>query len=444
MDEKEREQLAEDADNAFPPRRRPLNPIILIGSIVLIVLVIGGGIFAAGKFIGSNGSSNATPTLVPGSNLFYVQVTPSWGTIFIDGQKLARLPDPTTDSPLQLSPGVHQVVWQASPFASQRCTIVVPPQISETRCLANDPVPVNKGPDKGLTALAITFTASSLSNVPEAQRIALIHAAQAALDALQASDTVQPGEHFANLNANQFTDTATSTLRATLHFLLDTNINSSGPCAGVFLGFGSNCHFNGQDCHTFCTIKEPPHTAPPDRWDVFGIMKPTWSYTTRNGQVVAQNQPDETDNSGTEYEVGLYITWDGSQWHVKTSVPGNTTSFRTSAPSCAAAYIAVNQAAYVDYSTVSLPCNPNQPISWNDQPGANPAAGCLLTAYPLSDSATPTPVANPKPIAHFLYRFGVLLALDNTTHRFWPNLPVATTYEQTIAQQIAAQKPVSI
>src|SRR5579863_6833768 len=126
MDDKERAQPTQDAGDPFPPRRRPLRPAVLIGSIVLVALLIA-AIFTANRFLGANSNAIPTPTLTPGTNLFYVQITPSWGTILIDGQQLAHLPDPSSDPPLQLSAGIHEVVWQASPFASQRCTIVVPP-----------------------------------------------------------------------------------------------------------------------------------------------------------------------------------------------------------------------------------------------------------------------------------------------------------------------------
>jgi hypothetical protein len=44
--------------------------------------------------------------------------------------------------------------------------------------------------------------------------------------------------------------------------------------------------------------------------------------------------------------------------------------------------------------------------------------------------------AHPKLFARCLYRFGVLLALDNAEHSLRPNLPLADAYEQNIAQHI--------
>jgi len=143
---------------------------------------------------------------------------------------------------------------------------VVPPVVSQTKCLANDPVPVLKGPNKGLSAYLITF-AASFSDLAPAQQQPLFQAAQKALDALQSSDTVQPGEKYADLNAPEFISTATTTLRATLRYQLDTGL--AAPCAGqFFLGFGTTCSINEQDCHLLCDLDQsqaPPGEVPKRR-----------------------------------------------------------------------------------------------------------------------------------------------------------------------------------
>ncbi|HEU0002562.1 MAG TPA: hypothetical protein VFQ36_16770 [Ktedonobacteraceae bacterium] len=271
MNDPERTSINEDVDNEFSPPRRRVSPALITGIIVLVVLIVAGGIFATTRFVGGSANATPTPTLVPGSNLFYIQTSPGWGTVFVDGQKLAHVPGSTpNDLPLQLSVGVHEVSWQADLF-TQKCTIIVPPVLSETKCLANDPVTVPKGPHKGLPAFLIDFTAS-FSDLMPAQQQSLFQAAQKALDALQSSEIVQPGEQYADLNAPSATATATSALRATLHFQLITDPNSSAQCMGGFLDFGG-CRYNGQDCHLFCTASDDlPLLDQPGSWDVFGII----------------------------------------------------------------------------------------------------------------------------------------------------------------------------
>ena len=446
MDDIERPSIDEDADNEFPPPRRPVRPSIIIGIIALIMFVVAGGIFAVTRFTGDNTNAVPTPTLVPGSNLFDIQLSPGWGTVFIDGQKLGHLPDPRKGEVLQLSPGVHQVTWQADPFI-QHCVLIVPPVVSQTPCLANDLIPIMRGPHKGLSAHLITFTAS-FNDLTPAQQQPLFQAAQKALDALQSSDTVQPGEKYADLNAPQFIATATTTLRATLRFQLDTDPGSASLCAGQFPGFGTTCSNNGQNCHLFCMVGETTFSqtpSAPDQWDVLGVIRSIWTYTTLNGQAVAQNQPDETDNQGTEYLVDLSITRTGDQWHVSTGVLNNintpTNGFISRSPSCEAAnnLVAQNGFTLSQFNNINLPNDPNASISWNTGYGSNLAAGCLLTATvlpPQNDNPTPTPTIIPKPLAHCLYRFGVLLALDSEAHTLWPSLPVVDAYEQGIAQHI--------
>lgn len=441
MDDSKRASIDEDADNDFPPPRRPVRPAVIVGIIALVVLVVAGGIFAATRFAGGGAETLPTPTLVPGSNLFYVQTSPTWGNFFVDGQKLAHMPtNPAVDLPLQLSAGIHQVTWQADPF-TQRCVIIVPPVVSQTQCLANDPVPVMKGPNKGLTAYLITFSAS-FNNLTPAQQQPLFQAAQKALDALQSSDTVQPGEKYADMNALGFIATATTSLRATLSFQLDTGL--SAPCVGVFFqNFGATCSINGQNCHLFCDANQTqsgqPTSATPGRWNVFAIVRSTWTYTTLNGQVVAQNQPDEADNFGNEYLINLYLLYANGQWQVSTKSPDNPTNFLADMPSCEAGNYLVTQTGYTTYSNINLPGNPNATINWSAGNGSNLAAGCLLAATALPPQTNPaTPVPTPPPFAHCLYRFGVLLALDSEAHTLWPNLPVADAYEQNIAQHIKA------
>ena len=432
----------EGDDNEFPPSRPPVRPALIVGIIVLVVIVAGCGIFAATRFAGGGTSAIPTPTLVPGSNLFYVQTSPAWGNFFVDGQKLAHIPvDPSVDLPLQLSPGVHEVTWQADPF-KQQCTIIVPPSISETKCLANEPVQVMKGPNKGLSAYLIDFTAS-FNDLSPAQQQPLFQAAQKALDALKSSDTVQPGEQYADLNAPEFTATATTTLRATLRYQLDTNAGSSSPCAGQFVGFLSGCSINGQNCHLFCDIDQSqfglPGKAAPDIWNVYGVISSNWTYTTLDGRTVAQNQPDEADNLGYEYLMYLNVTYANGQWHVATTNPDKAAGFLATMPSCEAANNLVTQTEYGVYSNISPPGVTNGSVGWDTSYGANLAAGCLLNAIaqvPQNNPATPVPA--PPPFAHCLYRFGVLVALDSAAHGLWPTLPLADAYEQNIARSIQA------
>lgn len=439
MDNRDNPSSQYDEDDEFPPPRRGVSPATIAGIIALIVLVIG-GIFAVTRLTSGQGSTNAlpTPTLIPGTDLFYAQTTPVWGNIVIDGHVLARLPDPAFNPPIQLSAGAHQVVWHVDPFQLQQCTIVVPPIVSETKCLSSDLVPITVGKHKGLSAYLITFSLS-LGYLPDAQRSALLSTAQALLDRLSSIETVQPGEHFVNLQANNYVETATSTLHARQGFLLDTDPSSNASCYMAGDNFQlSNCEVNGENCHLFCNNMGQGLSAPARFWAIFAPIQLTWSYTALSGQVVAQNQPDVASATQPDYLVELFITWDGMHWQVAENTQGKATGFLDGDPNCIAALSYVDQS--INFSEASLPENPDLSVSWNGNAGSDPGTGCLLVVVPQALNGTPAP--HPEIMALCLYRFGVLLAVNKVAHTTWPQLPVADANEQAIAQQIARQTSV--
>ncbi|SRR5260221_7855384 len=71
--------------------------------------------------------------------------------------------------------------------------------------------------------------------------------------------------------------------------------------------------------------------------------------------------------------------------------------------------------------------------SWGLPPSPQPVAGCVIVTGQLAG----TPAATGSGLL-LLYRFGMLLAANDATHRLYPGLPVATPDEQTLAQQLAA------
>jgi hypothetical protein len=437
MDENENLTAQDDADDDFPTPRRRVSPMAIAGVIVLIALVISGGIFAALRPGSSQGGTTVAvvPTLVPGSNLFYVQTTPTWGSIAIDGHTIAHLPDPAVNAPIELPAGPHQVVWHADPFQPQECTIIVPPIVSETPCLTNDLIPVTIGKNKGLSAYVITFSLS-LANLPDAQRSALINTAQAMLDKLSSLETVLPGERFVNLQSSNFIEIATSMLHARPRYQIDANPHSNVGCYQAGDNFVlSNCVVSVENCHLFCNTVFERSPVPARFWDIYAPVQVTWTYTTLSGQIVAQNQPDVPSVTQPEYLEELFITWDGTHWQVTDNAQGNAAGFLAGDANCTAGVSNVDQSN--SFSETSLPENPNLAVNWSGNAGSDGGAGCLLVGMPQASNLTPVP--HPEVMALCLYRFGVLLAVNNVARSTWPQLPVADANEQSIAQQIASQ-----
>lgn len=445
MNERENQAMREDTDNVLLAPRRLFRPVVVLGIVVLVALMIAGGVFTVSRLTSIGGflGPTPTPTVIPGSNQFYFYESPPWGTISVDGRMLAPLP--TRESglpPLQLSPGVHLVVWHADPFPAQRCAIYIPTSYTGDSCFANNATAIYQGSNSSqLAAYLISFSAS-LADLSADQLNALIQATQVALDRLQGTETVQVGERFVHtqfvdLHTKTSIDTATSLLHATLRFQLNPSSSSNGACiSGGLIDQPDTCMNDGQSCYAFCPFTASGAKASLKQWDVLVTMIPSWNYVTANGQTVVQDQADPMggDGSWTDFLVALSITWEGSQWHVTLAHPREFVDTAIANPACDAAQYLIGQD-----STFSSIAGSSQTLSWQYVSDTNSASGCLAEAFPVSASTGIPTSATSKPLARCLYRFGVLLALDDGAHRSWPGLPIANTYEQNIAQQIEMQ-----
>ncbi len=229
--------------------------------VLVVILIVVGFLAVRTLGFGAFAPKSAVPTasLIPGSNQFYVVGSPPWGSVSVDGHIQTHIPDAGIGNPLRFAPGTHLVVWSAPPFLPQRCTVVVPAQNTRQSCTGD-----NNTIEPGPNGWTITFSAS-LATLSDRQRTALIHATQSLLDSFESTETVQPGEHFVDVHAPQMIATATQPLKATLHFQLDTNPNSTQPCTAIHL---KRCEAN-LDCHLFC---DPIYDVPLSEAGVKGWM----------------------------------------------------------------------------------------------------------------------------------------------------------------------------
>ena len=369
----------------------------------------------------------STPTAIPipNDNLFFIQAAP-WGNVTIDGRTLSPLPVPGKDAPIRLSRGLHQIIWHADPFQPVTCTVSVP------EMLPNEPCPYESFANYHFRL--ITFSAS-LNNLLHNQRTTLVKQVQETLDTFTSTETVQPGEQYSyNTLSRSYLKTASTPLRATLHFYLDT-VPPGTTCS--ILGYP--CIFQGQDCHLFCTPIVPAQSATGATgataalvkvWDAVVVTYSFWQYSTINGKIVAQDQPG-TNSADAEDLLILQITWDSSGWHV--AVLGKNpypTLFPITTLACASAQNETSSGVFQVTGGDSSAL-----VNWHFQAGKNNAAGCLATGIPTAQNATITP-SDSLPPAHCLYRFGILLALNAAAHSYWPKMPVADAYEQKVAGEI--------
>jgi hypothetical protein len=436
------DELTDTDESYFPPPPRRRGPLAILAVIVLIIVLVGGGL-AIARAVGSGAIGVAptpTATLLPGENLFYITTDPSWGTVSVDGHTLARLPT-LGDQPLTLGVGGHIITWNVPPLTPQKCLIYVPLQQSPGgNCSTTDQAKVHSpGKDAGLSATVVEFTLDS-SMLSSTQFTALSNAIQTYFNTFQATDTVQPGEQYVAANAPSNVATATQALKATFKLHLDTNPNSQLSCYPGNIG-NQSC----SSCYTFCgpsagfDFNGPfGYAAISSTWDIYVVANATWDYATLSGQSVAANQPDTIASSTLEYTFPLFISWSGSQWRVSDMPEKNDSNFFFGyTPICAVAQAILqnNNSLTSPFFSVTINGQP-QSLSWQDNnSGKNLAQGCLSGAIIQPGNAN-TPVAANAPEAYVLYRFGVLLAANSLAHQWWPNLPVASVYEQGIVQQL--------
>jgi hypothetical protein len=178
-----------------------------------------------------------------------------------------------------------------------------------------------------------------------------------------------------------------------------------------------------------------------EQWYALSFISSSWEYATKEGHVIARNQPIDLGADGNDdHPVLLRIRWDGSRWNVK-------------------ALIGLDQAPpiVVNNAITFEPYAPHDKVQLNDNPsciaardlflgtffdnfqvrfvsGPNPAAGCLVI---VTANLANRPSPSQHPAAYFLEHFGISLAVNDAAHKLQPQLPLADAYEQSLAQQLA-------
>jgi len=273
-----------------PPRRLVRLAVILSAGLVLVVTL--GSIPAvrnsaadlARRFL-----PPATPTLVPGSDLFTLLPNPPGVDVSLDGQVLAQLPAPGAAHPLRLAPGRHVYAWQSHifPFPPLQCSVSVPPAPADTCPIYS--ADALQLPQQLPAVGQVIALHPALGALPADARDHLVRAIQGALDAGGSTALVQPGERYSSASLGSPV-VATQPLRATLTYV--AFIAPGEPCSPRDPALP--CRFPGQDCTQLCTVPQAPPAAAdgPFVWIAAALVGATWSYTTLGGQVVADHIPD--------------------------------------------------------------------------------------------------------------------------------------------------------
>jgi hypothetical protein len=390
-------------------RHRRMLTISLLAAILLFIL---DSTFGVSEYI----LSHTFPPRIqaPAANLFYFQALPFWGTVTLDGHRLAHLPSENTENPLLLTKGIHPVIWQAAPFPMQTCQLVVPPTNDEQSC----PTHLVSYPNN-FTPSALVVTPPqffSLRLLPLAQQQVLSVAAQQRLDTLQGTDTVQTGETYQLTTDAVSIQQASQPMLASLRFILDTNTSRPANCQGITLSNSNDasCFIAQNDCRLFCTIQWPTNGSQA-YWDVAAIIRSLYTYT-------AQAPPHLQESRETQLFVTFRISWQQQKWHVTFHQQGDS---YFDDPGC--------------HDTIStLVIDPRYqsafPNHWAYSSGTNRAQGCVAVLQPNA----PTQVVSSSLATKIILfdRFGVLLTASGAAAQKWPDLPAASPYERALAEAI--------
>ena len=381
----------------------------------------------------------SSPTASPPTYYFGLDANPPWGTLTVDGKRVALI-SRGGYALFGLLPGQHTLIWRAAPFAPQQCQVSVPLGSGRDTCLFP-----NTSPDLGSSVSGYISFPTSLATLSTAQRSALFQAAQALLDRQQSSDFVQAEQFYARFptvpgdNVRLCTvalhrvalcyTTAHQPLTATLRLEMDSGPSPDAPCAR------EACDSSSQNCRLFCDV--PTYFAytpalPSTAWLVSVPVQLLWQFTTQDGQVVEENQADSFIlGQQNAFGIPLNITWNGREWSVKLAgPPGNpiNSPFGSDNPAC--------QAAAQDIYALLLAPNASN-FEFELIAGPTLASGCLVAIQFRPDlNGTPTLTPPSSTPAYVIHRFGVLLAVNAQAHRQWPFLPVADGATQRFAQQL--------
>lgn len=393
--------------------------VILIALTILLAITSSVRNLVVTQFSGSSTKQE----VLTGSNLFYFQDLPSWGTIYVDDKPLAKAPTVDSAPPTRLPTGFHRITWRAEPFKSLSCTLVIPPDPERQSCTTRATGTNEYTRDATLIEFPIT---PSLDLLSVSQQHALVQKTQELLDQLQSTTTLQKGEYYTYNQDVHSPEIATRPLQAKLRFLLDTNTTTSGRCIGP--NFGAACSIGENDCRSFCTLSWPQNgaTSATPVWHIAAVVRPTWHYSSQDE---VASFPSSTSMMGDQYFATFRVEWKQGKWFVSFHRQG-TSSFDD--PNCIAAIgMIISNPSYL------LIERTQQRVTWTFSSGANRADGCLARAT-LHDSTMQLPLSQDSE-AYILYRFGVLVSADDSAHLLWSQLPQGSQATQDIALNIARQ-----
>src|SRR5262249_46028445 len=177
------------------------------------------------------------------------------------------------------------------PFTRLSCRMFVPPSTADTCPLvASSLLPPELAGQPGF--IIGMHEALDMLRQNDAQQLSV--AIQAALDAIQSTAVVEPGEPYVAAQAGPSPTPAIAPqpLRAVRGYRFVNPDGSPEPC--ILARPAVPCRFPGQDCALLCSVQQPPASAAPSArtWIAAALVRSMWSYYAADNHAVALQVPE--------------------------------------------------------------------------------------------------------------------------------------------------------
>lgn len=357
---------------------------------------------ALGSFLRNPRHFGAASAHTQAEPVWVAHIVP-WGKLSIDKQAYHSVSD---GSELFLAWGAHNLRYEAQPFAPLHCVFHIPLSKTDT-CPhftgdANTEYPAVASPSQILD-LGATPTA-----LPANQQAELIAAAQHLLDKAKVNISVPPGEYIAAAGGRNQVAPEETTVTLTYHLRIQYATSTGQGAPGSPDG----------SCAQFCVV--PAQSQQAQFWELSVPIWLRWQYISANGMPIVVESPPTQDA-----QLDFLVSWTNG-WDVQ---------FKDQADTALSMAMCSLQQARISSLAESLPANISI-LSINPVPAARPTGSCL-TVLIVQNGTSQSPYW-----VSLFFRNGTLLTVDQTAHALFPSLPMADSYEQSLAAQLLKGTPI--
>jgi hypothetical protein len=397
--------------------------------VVLPLVLISGSLTFALRTLRPGASSKTTERLVASVSALYFDPDVPWTTVSVDNRSVS-MGKPGDQAPFVLPAGRHLISWEAAPFPPQQCVLSSPAASTDTCPAAFEGIAYAPGEP----AAEILRLEAESNDLPQANFGGLTSSIQMALTTSEQASPVYRGEPVF-LGGLAGPGVADGTYTATTRIQLDSAGSLRPMCQLDLLSATQDCDLVSNQCLPLCSLDFTERQSlgaalPSDQWLAIAAVSMWRDYESRDG---GPEYPyggfagDAVAFDAQAVLVGLH--WQGSSWQVQVYLGTHLLAPSISNaqerilvdPACATAE------AYFAEDLTSTEREAYSQVRFVS--GANPSAGCLIQA---------TAAATGEQVKYF-ERFGVLLALNTAAQHLHPTMPVAATYVQNLASQLAGE-----